>query len=272
MVDRSSNIRGPTLASLVQPVPLPAKAPHGLDPCYVAGEDAPFWLAMGFAVLGALFAVALASAWQQDRLTATPTAVVTALPPEPPRREPGRGRELPALQGREAPIPSPQARLEPANLLPREVKITEPAITPAAVAAPSPAPLPDRKAASDCFRPLSVPFDRNSARPALSDIRRLLGPLQRWLSRHGDAIVVIEGHSDATGTEDHNVLLSYSRSKAIASRLGNEGIPAQQIKIRAAGPAAAVGDAGAVAGDRSAVLRIAGVEDCADRETATKRP
>ncbi len=275
MVDRSSTIRGPTLASLVQPVPLPAKAPHGFDLCYVAGEDAPSWLAMGFAVLGTLFALALASAWQQNGLnTIQTTAVVAALPPERAGPVPDQQPEPPAVQAREAPIPSPQARLEPANPLPREVKPTEPVITPAVVAPPSaaPLPMPDRQAAADCFHPLSIPFDRNSVRPASRDIRKLLGPLQRWLSGHRDAIVLIEGHSDATGTEDHNVLLSYSRGKAIASLLKNEGIRVQQMTIRAAGPGEAVGDARAAARDRNAVLRIAGVEDCGDRETATKRP
>jgi outer membrane protein OmpA-like peptidoglycan-associated protein len=274
MVDRSSTIRGLTLASLVQPVPLPAKAPHGFDPCYVAGEDAPFWLAMGFAVLGTLFALALASAWQQSGLNTIQMPVVAALPPERLGPKPDQQPEPPAVPAREAPIPSPQARLEPANPLPREVKPTEPVITPAVVAPPSaaPLPMPDRQAAADCFHPLSIPFDRNSVRPASRDIRKLLGPLQRWLSGHRDAIVLIEGHSDATGTEDHNVLLSYSRGKAIASLLKNEGIRVQQMTIRAAGPGEAVGDARAAARDRNAVLRIAGVEDCGDHETATKRP
>ena len=276
-------MRGPTLASLVQAFPLPAKAPHGLDPCYVAGEDAPLWLATGFAVLGTLFAVALVSAWQQDRLNTIQTAVVTAPLTELPAPGPSQQPEPAAVLVPETPMPSPQPTLEPSTPLPGLVKTTEPAnpspgvvktTEPAAPAAPAaaPLPMPDRQVASDCFHPLSIPFDRNSARPASRDMRKLLGPLQRWLSRHGDAIVLIEGHSDATGTEDRNVLLSYSRSKAIASLLRNEGIPAQRMTIRAAGPGAAVGDSRAVARDRSAVLRIAGVEDCADRETATKGP
>lgn len=273
MLDRSSNPRTPTRANLVRPVPSPAKTPHGLDPCHVAGEDAPVWLAMSLAVLGTLGAVASASAWQQDRLDAMQAAVVAARLSEPPRLDAGQPPEAPAAQRQEAPIPSPQAKLEPASPPPSPVNTTAPATVPAATTTPSPPPMPDRKAAAtDCFHPLSIPFDRNSARPASNDMRKLLGPLQRFLSRHGDAVVLIEGHADATGTEDHNVLLSYTRGKAIANLLRKEGIPAQQMTIRAAGPGEAVGDARAVARDRNAVLRIAGVEDCGARETATKGP
>ena len=275
MLRRSSNTRAPARAKLVQPVPLPPRAPHGFDPCHVAGEDAPLWLAMSLAVLGTLCAVASASAWQQDRSDAVQAAIIAAPPTQPARQDPGPHLEPPAVQARETPIPSPQPKLEPANAPPGAVNIAAPAIAPATATTlgPAPVPTPDRKPAmSDCFHPLSIAFDRNSARPASNDMRKLLGPLQRWLARHGDAVVLIEGHADATGTEDHNVLLSYVRGKAVASLLKKAGIPARQMTIRAAGPGEAVGDPRAVARDRNAVLRIAGVEDCGDRETATEGP
>jgi len=131
--------------------------------------------------------------------------------------------------------------------------------------------VPDRSAtAGDCFHPVSIPFVRNSAQPNTDDVRKSVAPLRQWLLTHGDAIVLIEGHSDTTGTEDYNVLLSYSRAKAVAGLLKREGIPPQRMTIRAAGSSEAVGGARGLANDRSALLRIAGVEDCGGAETATK--
>ena len=275
MLDRSSSTRGPTHTSPPQRVPPAVEASHGLDPCHVPGEDAPIWLAIGFAVIGTLIAAASASAWQAGPLDASQTAVFAPLPVEPPPSGPSQRSEPAAVQ--EIPIQStPQPTPEPAKPMPGIADTEVPAIAPApVVAAPSMAvpPVPDRKAAaSGCFHPLSIPFGRDSTRPALNDMRKLLASLQRWLSQHRDAVVLIEGHSDASGTEFRNVLLSYSRAKAIAALLRNEGIPAQQMIVRAAGSGEAIGGTRVLASDRNAVLRIVGVGDCDNLETVTKGP
>ncbi|MFN5526122.1 OmpA family protein [Bradyrhizobium sp.] len=144
---------------------------------------------------------------------------------------------------------------------------------------PSPTPvaaLPEpataaRKAATECFAPLSIAFERGSTRPNPADVKRSLPILQSAWARHGDAAVLVEGHTDASGSEDLNVLLSYSRAKAVAELLKRDGIAAHRITVRAAGAGEARGTAEAVAGDRKAVLRLAGVDDC-DQLTAAKRP
>ena len=273
MLDRSFYAWGPTLTSLLQRVPVPERA-HGLDPSHVPGEDAPVWLAIGFALIGILIAVASASAWQAERLDTSQTAVVAIQPAEEApsasvqRGEPAAEQEIPVWS-------PPQLPPEPLKPLPDVAHADVPAIVPPpVVAAPSLAmpPVSGHKAvARDCFHRLSIPFDRNSAHPA-PNVRKLIAPLQRWLSLHRDAIVLIEGHADTSGTEFRNVLLSYSRAKAIASLLKDEGIPARQMTVRAAGSGEAIGGTKALATDRNAVLRIAGSGDCGKLETATKGP
>ncbi|WP_035658023.1 OmpA family protein, partial [Bradyrhizobium sp. STM 3809] len=156
--------------------------------------------------------------------------------------------------------------------------IIAPPLPPAVPAEPpAPSPVahtePPRTAttSTECFAPLAIAFERGSTRPNPADMKRAVAILQKALSRHADAALVIEGHADASGSEDLNVLLSYSRAKAVAELLRKDGVPAQQIAVRAAGAGAARGDADAVAGDRKALLRIAGVDDC-DQLTAVKRP
>ena len=250
-------------ASLTQSVPLPPAAAR-VEACAVAGEEAPAWLAVAFAVAGTLIAVMSAALWQQG-IASPPKAAIANTPlvtssPAPVREE-RIADPQPKLQEMPAPAPAP----------------IKPAAAPEPAAAPSPAaaiPEPQgttRKAATECFAPLAIGFERGNARPDPADMKRSLAILHKALSRHGDAMLVIEGHTDASGSEDLNVLLSYSRAKAVAEQLKREGIPARRMSVRAAGAGEARGDAGAVAGDRKALLRIAGVDDC-DQLTAAKRP
>lgn len=233
-----------------------------VEACAVAGEEAPAWLAAAFAVAGTLIAVMSAALWQQG-IASLPKAAIAATPltaPPVPVREERSAERPPKLQEMPAPAPAlkPAAAPEPAAALPPTAAIPEPQST-------------TRKAATECFAPLAIGFERGSTRPNPADMKRSLAILHKTLSRHGDAMLVIEGHTDASGSEDLNVLLSYSRAKAVAEQLKHEGIPAQRISVRAAGAGEARGDAGAVAGDRKALLRIAGVDDC-DQLTAAKRP
>ncbi|BAM88000.1 hypothetical protein S58_19930 [Bradyrhizobium oligotrophicum S58] len=249
-------------ASLTRSVPLPPAAAR-VDACAVSGEEAPAWLAVAFGVAGTLIAVMSAALWQQG-LASPPRVAIASTPlaaPPVPVREERIADPLPKLQDMPVPAPAPikpAAPPEPAAAPPPTVAIPEP-------------PSPMRKATTECFAPLAIGFERGSARPDPADVKRSLAILHKALSRHGDAMLVIEGHTDASGSEELNVLLSYSRAKAIAELLKHDGIPARRISVRAAGAGEARGDAGAVAGDRKAVLRIAGVDDC-DQLTAAKRP
>jgi len=280
MLDRRSN------AMSLEPLdpasePIRMEPPQLGEPCRVAGEDAPAWLAAGFAIIGTVIASVSVSAWQQSALGSPEVAPLppAALVERPPQAQ----DELPAAPPppvRDALIPLPQ---QPASDSPQPPPAAASAVAAAVIAEAAPAvTIPatatpavserSKAASAECFGPLSIGFARNSAQPNADDVRRSLEPLRRWRSAHGDAIISIEGHSDTTGTEDINVLLSYSRAKAVASQLKRDGMPAQQMTIRAAGASEAAGGATALASDRSALLRIAGVEDCGGVETATKGP
>lgn len=279
MLDRKANVPGPVPLGPVASRPIGTEAPEGSNPCRLAGEDAPAWLAAGFAIIGTLVAVASASAWQATALGSSQlSAPVAASLLERLRQDHEDVSAGPGPLVREALIP---AQPEPTS------EMSQPAAT-ATVAAPAAIPDaapvavtigtgasqgPDRRTATaDCFGPLTIPFARNSAQPNADDVRKAGEPLRRWLWAHGDAIILIEGHSDTTGTEDVNVLLSYSRAKAVAGLLAREGMPSRQMTIRAAGSSEAAGGTTALASDRSARLRIAGVEACGGLETAAKGP
>ena len=279
MLDRSPNAQASVPLSLVASAPFGTEAAEGGDPCRVAGEDAPVWLAAGFAIIGTMIAVASVSAWEQSALRPSqppPPSAVSLL--EGLRQDRDEVSASPAPLVREALIPSqPQPASESPPPPAAATAATPPKISDAAPAAVTigtgMAQLPDRRTATaECFGPLTIPFARNSAQPNADDVRKSGEPLRRWLSTHSDAMVLIEGHSDPTGTEDINVLLSYSRAKAVAGLLKRAGMPARQMTIRAAGSSEAAGGTAGLARDRSAVLRIAGVEDCGGVETATKGP
>jgi len=264
----------PRLAPLTQSMPRSPSAVR-IDPCHVAGEEAPPWLAAAFAVAGTLIAMMSAALWQQS----------TAGPPQPmpamtqraaaPAREPAPAERLARPQPTLPPEPAQPTFAAP----PREpaVVTANPEPPPAPPVAPAPpvlpiAPAAERNAAAtSCLAPLTIAFEHSSVQPNPTDMKRALAVLRHWLSQHGDATIQIEGHTDATGNEDLNVLLSYSRAKAIAARLKRENIPARWIAVRAAGAGEARADAKQLAGDRSAILRIAGVDEC-DQRTKAKRP
>ncbi|MGJ4943377.1 OmpA family protein [Bradyrhizobium sp. HKCCYLS1011] len=282
MLAPPSRATPPSPDGLTQRVPFPRRHAGGINPCAVAGEDAPAWLATAFAIAGTMIAVASAELWLQSASGPIRAAAVTTMAAQRPRPRVERPAESqPAAvprqdsQPSERPQPPQPADIRPTPALAMSAVAIEPPKPPAAspeakttqgpVEPPAPKPT-----ATECFQPLTIAFDHNSARPNPSDVRRSIEMLHRWLPRHGDATVLIDGHSDTTGTEDYNLLLSYARAKAVASELKRGGVPAKQISVRAAGAGETPADARSVAGERSAVLRIAGVEDCGRIEAAKK--
>lgn len=280
----------PSPERLTQRVPFPRPDVHGVDPCAVAGEDAPAWLAIAFALAGTMIAIASAELSLQSVSAPLRAALVAAVTVGAPQQAPDRLLEprplpMPPQDGQspEPPGAPPQpADAHPAPAVAVSAVATEPPQAPAAspetkplearpIIVPTEPPV-SKPAPRECFQPLMIAFDNNSAQPNAGDMRRSFGLLQRWLSRHDDASVLIEGHSDATGTEDYNLLLSYARAKAIASELRRGGIPARQIAVRAAGAGEAPAGTKPSASERNAVLRIAGVEECGRLDAAAKKP
>ncbi len=89
---------------------------------------------------------------------------------------------------------------------------------------------------------LNVNFQLNSAEitEAYSDdIKRVAD----FMKRSPESVVVVEGHTDATGTDSYNQDLSQRRADAVASRLiNNHGISADRVKTMGFGESRPIAD------------------------------
>jgi OOP family OmpA-OmpF porin len=56
-----------------------------------------------------------------------------------------------------------------------------------------------------------------------------------YLKQHGDARLIITGHTDAIGTEEYNQSLGYRRAQSTKQYLESVGIPAKKISIESKG-------------------------------------
>lgn len=249
----------------------------------LAGEDAPIWLAAGFAVVGTLIAIASVLAWLSAPLTVTaPAPPLAATNPAAesnrlaedatPQQFPGGAQKnaagstepqspVAASSGPVAASSEPVAASEPAVRQP-EREAARPQMTQAGAGAVSVPPY--------CFPAFNIPFARNSALPITKGLGQSIELLRRLMTEHPEAILLVEGHTDSTGTEQYNVLLSFSRAKAVADLVGRLGIPLRRMTVRAAGASEATEKAG-LASDRRAFLRIEGVENCNGAEGATEK-
>jgi peptidoglycan-associated lipoprotein len=69
-------------------------------------------------------------------------------------------------------------------------------------------------------------FDKYEIRPADA---KILDANAAWLKGHADRAVLIEGHCDERGTNEHNMALGDRRAKAAMSYLVSRGIQAGRI-------------------------------------------
>lgn len=58
-----------------------------------------------------------------------------------------------------------------------------------------------------------------------------LADLAVILNKYDDTNILLEGHTDATGTEEHNLTLSRARSQAVANHLTNVGVDPVRFTI-----------------------------------------
>lgn len=238
------------------------------------GEDAPIWLPLGFAVVGTLIAIASAWSWlAAPPPTAAQRPIAAASPPPAPERS--RVIERGELAQRQSPSES---------LRPAETQENAAVVTPSAPEREAPqqaspqVDLPtqqfERNAASPpplCFTGFNIPFAYDSSTPIIKGLEPAIESLRRWMLDHPNAILLIEGHTDTTGTEQYNIVLSFSRAKAVASLLAHLGVPERRMTVRAAGAVAATDRAGEIARNRRALLRVEGVENCSGVDGETER-
>ncbi|MGC1860320.1 MAG: OmpA family protein [Methylocystis sp.] len=213
------------------------------------GEDVPAWMIACLVVVGVLLAIISTHAGLSGAV-APPRVVAIAEPTADEERQALRVLdEMLRSQGAEEPRAPP--RSEP--VVPRSEAATAPI--------------------GSCLPAVDVLFAHDSTRlnPAVLESR--IDRLRRWMEEHPEAVMLIEGHADATGLERHNILLSYRRAKVVEEWLGREGLPGKRMTIRAAGSSEA-GEPSSeesderLANNRRASVRVEGVDVCKEAEGA----
>ena len=71
-------------------------------------------------------------------------------------------------------------------------------------------------------------FDVNSYQ-LKSATRTNLNELARVLKKYDDTEVLIQGHTDATGSDEHNLVLSNNRSKSVFGHLVTQGVGSSRL-------------------------------------------
>jgi outer membrane protein OmpA-like peptidoglycan-associated protein len=80
-----------------------------------------------------------------------------------------------------------------------------------------------------------IQFDINSSQ--LSEASRTnLKDLAETLNKYKDTNILIEGHTDVTGTRDHNMTLSDDRAESVAVYLESLGVARKRVTTKGYGP------------------------------------
>ncbi|MFN7984609.1 MAG: OmpA family protein [Vicinamibacterales bacterium] len=126
-------------------------------------------------------------------------------------------------------------------------------------AAPAPAAVPE------CPAPAMVLFESGFARLDTSRINELAAPVVQRAKENPAVRLVVLGHADATGHEKQNFLLSYHRAQVVSAWLVDAGIPADRVRIRAAGSQEPIKGLAPEAGDnRRVAIFVTGLPGCPD--------
>lgn len=94
--------------------------------------------------------------------------------------------------------------------------------------------------------------------------------LVEWMQGHPNAVLIIEGHADATGGPKRNLGLSFDRAGEVAELFTSQGLDRQRIDVEAYGAFRPLGRReGPSADDRRVSLRTGGEPVCSHREGNT---
>ncbi|MDD8020071.1 MAG: OmpA family protein [Acidobacteriota bacterium] len=75
--------------------------------------------------------------------------------------------------------------------------------------------------------------DKYDLRPASKEN---LTKLASILNKYPDTNIIIEGHTDSTGSHDHNMTLSENRAKAVAAYLATQNVQSPRFTVMGYGP------------------------------------
>jgi outer membrane protein OmpA-like peptidoglycan-associated protein len=132
----------------------------------------------------------------------------------------------------------------------------------ATVAAQAPA---TPAAPPECPAPVMVPFESGFSRLDSSRIARLAASTVQRAQQDRTVRLVVLGHADATGHDKQNFLLSYHRAQVVSAWLVDAGVPADRVRIRAAGSQEPIKGLDPEAGDNRRVgIFITGLPGCPD--------
>ena len=137
------------------------------------------------------------------------------------------------------------------------IEIEEPP-PPLAMPEPTPEPAPEPVVRRRIvLRGVNFDFNRADIRP---DSRPILDQAVDVLRENEDVHVVVEGHTDAIGTDEYNRALSVRRAEAVFRYLVNRGIPPERLRVEGFGesrPVASNDDEAGRAQNRRVELRVA---------------
>lgn len=106
---------------------------------------------------------------------------------------------------------------------------TTPVSNPGGAAKPTPArPAPTEFVAIAELRDVHFDFDKYEIRSADAQI---LDRNAAWLKANASDLLLIEGHSDARGTNEYNLALGERRAKATMNYLVSQGVAARRITL-----------------------------------------
>ena len=199
----------------------------------VLGEGVPLFVIMTLAALGMLSALLAARTFD----------------------------ELASATGSEMPIPRPAASSHPVAATPRQA-LAIPALEPdeSVISAPAAETTP-----SDCPEFPRFSFDVGHRRPA-DTLDDAVGVVVVWMEGHPDAVLIVEGHADATGGPKLNLGLSFERAQAVSELFVAKGLGRDRIDVEAYGAFRPIERReGSSAIDRRVTLRTGGEPVCPHR-------
>ncbi|MEO7956810.1 MAG: OmpA family protein [Fibrobacteria bacterium] len=88
-----------------------------------------------------------------------------------------------------------------------------------------------------------------------ADATSNLNNLARVLNKYDDTEVMVQGHTDNTGSDDHNLALSRERANSVSRVLKNDGVKSGRIDESGLGETSPVSDNGSASG-RQANRRV----------------
>jgi outer membrane protein OmpA-like peptidoglycan-associated protein len=80
------------------------------------------------------------------------------------------------------------------------------------------------------LQPVDVLFEFDSARLGVGTRNELL-TLARWAKCNAKGAVILEGHTDSTGTQAYNMKLSGERAASVRAKLIEMGVPSDRIVV-----------------------------------------